>query len=86
MFRILSNLFILIAVFVLPIYISVFFVILSVFIFNNFIESGVFGFIIDLLYGSGYFFNLHFAYGFTIVMVIFYLVSIKLKTAVRFSI
>jgi len=71
------------SVFMLPIYVSIFLILISIFFFNNFVEAMLFGFIIDLLYGSGTILGLHFAYFFTIIILIFYLFSFKLKEILR---
>ena len=85
MIRIFANLFIILSIFILPIYFSIFLIFIAILIFNNFIESIVLGYIIDLLYGSGSTFGFHFAYFFTIVIIIFYLLSFKLKKILRMS-
>jgi len=56
------------------------------FIFNNFIEAVIAGLIIDLLYGGGSIFNIHFPYFFTAIILIFYLFSFKFKKILRLSI
>ncbi len=85
MLRIFVNLLIVLSVFILPVYLSIFLILVLIFIFNNFIEAVVLGFLVDLLYGGGSIFGIHFAYFFTIMMLIFYLISFKLKHMIRLS-
>jgi len=83
MFRIISNLLLILSIFLLPVYISVILIFISIFLFKNFIEAIIFGFLIDLLYGSGTIFGYHFAYFFTALVFIFFILSFKLKKILR---
>lgn len=84
MFRILSNILITFSIFLLPQYITIFLVILAILAFDNFFESIVFGLCLDTLYGSGLL-GFDLGYFFTIVALVFYLISFKLKTILRIS-
>ncbi|MFH0755340.1 MAG: hypothetical protein V1910_01590 [bacterium] len=84
-FRFFSDLLIVLSVFILPIYISVFLIFLAIFLFNNFIEAIIWIFLINLLYGGGNIFGLNFAYFFILIIFIFYLISFKLKTILRLN-
>jgi hypothetical protein len=83
MFRIISNIFIIFSLFILPIYVTIFAIIYFIFKQENFIEAIIFGYLIDFIYGSGTIFTIHFAYFFTLFISIIYLVSFKLKTILR---
>ncbi len=84
-YRIIVDIILIISAFLLPNYVSVILIFVSVLIFNNFIESIIFGFILDMLYGSGRIFGYNFAYFFTLISVIFYVISFKIKEMVRVS-
>lgn len=83
--RILTNILLMFSVFLLPVYVSVIFIVASIFFFNNFVEAMIFGFVIDLLYGNGSIFGIHFAYFFTLIILILYLFSFSLKKILRMS-
>ena len=83
MFRILSNIFLIFSLFLLPIYITLFLILYFIFVFDNFFEAIILGFLIDTIYGSGSIFTIHFSYFFTLLISIFYLISFRLKTILR---
>lgn len=84
MMRVISNLFLLLSVFIFPPYITAVFLLISIFIFENFIEAVVFGYFLDIVYGGGKIFSYNFHYIFTILLVIVFLISLKLKTMLKF--
>jgi len=84
-YRIVGDVILILSVFLLPSYVSVILIFTSILIFDNFMESIIFGFILDLLYGSGRVFGYHFTYFFTLISIIFYLASFKIKEMVRVS-
>ena len=85
MIRILSNLLLILSVFLLPFYISFVLIILFTFFIDDFIEGIIFGALIDILYGGGSIFSIGFAYFFTAIIFIFYLFSFRLKEMLRLS-
>lgn len=85
MLRILINLLIILSIFMLPAYISVILILFSIIIVNDFIEAVIWAILIDVLYGGGSIFGLHFAYFFTAVVLVCYLSSFKIKSALRLS-
>jgi len=85
MSRILINLLIVLSVFVFPPYVSALIILLAIFFINNFFETIAWGALIDILYGGGTIFGLHFAYFFTAIIFIFYLFSFKFKKMLRLS-
>ncbi len=85
MFRLFSNVLIFLSIFLLPSYISILIIILGTLIFEKFLESMIYGFVLDILYGNGSIFGFHFAYFFTLVGIFFYFISFKTKTFIRFS-
>jgi len=86
MARIISNILLVLSVFVLPVYISVFFILISIFLFDNFVEAILWAFVIDILYGGGGILGIHFVYFFTLIMLIAYIFSFKFKEVLRLSI
>jgi hypothetical protein len=85
MFRILANILLILSVFFLPVYITVFLSLIFIFLFNNFVEAVFFGFILDSIYGSGSIFSIKFAYFITLLLFIFYTISFKMKKMLRIS-
>ncbi len=85
MIRIFLNIILILSIFILPVYVSVVLIFISVFLFKNFIEAIIFGFLIDTLYGSGTILGIHFAYFFTAIIFIFFLISFKFKKMLRTS-
>ncbi len=85
MLRIIFNLLILLFIFILPVYISVTIIVIGILLWNNFAESIVYAFLIDILYSGGSIFSLHFAYFFTVFILTLYLVSFRFKQSVRLS-
>ena len=85
MLRILLNILIIIFLFIFPVYISFILILASIFFINNFMEAIIWGFFLDLLYGSGRIFGVHFPYFFTLIILVFYLISFRLKTMLRLS-
>lgn len=83
MFRLLANILLILSVFILPVYISVILILLCIFIFNNFIESIIFGYLLDIFYSGGSVFGINFSYSITALIFICYLFSFKLKTVLR---
>lgn len=85
MIRILCDIGLLLSVFLLPSYVTFVLVLFCILFLGNFVESIVFGFLLDLLYGGGGFFNINVFYFFTALIFIFYILSIKLKKILRLS-
>lgn len=85
MFRIISNIFLILSIFLFPQYITVIFLLISLYIFNNFFESIIYAFILDLLYSNGNTFGIHFGYQITLIIFVLYLLSFKLKAILRTS-
>ena len=86
MIRIFCDLALLLSVFLLPPYVTLFFVLVSILFMESFVESIIFGFLLDLIYGGGSFLNIEIFYFFTLLIFIFYIISIKLKKVLRLSI
>jgi len=84
-YRIIADIVLILSVFLLPSGVTIILIFASVLFFNNFIESIIFSFILDMLYGNGRIFGYHFAYFFTTISIIFYLISFKIKKMVRLS-
>lgn len=84
MFRIISNLLIILSIFLLPPYVIIILIALATLVFDNFFESIILGLFLDTLYGSS-FWGFDFAYIFTILTLVFYILSFKLKTVIRIS-
>ncbi len=85
MIRILSNIFLLVAVFLFPIYLSIVLILFFIFSLDNFFESIIFAYILDLLYSGGSIFGINFPYSITLLIFIVYLISFRLKTILRLS-
>jgi len=86
MIRLICDIILVLSVFLLPPFITLFFILLSILFFNNFIEAFFVGAILDLIYGGGGIFNTHLFFFFTLVTFLFYILSIKLKKILRLSI
>ena len=84
MLRIFSNCILILSVFFLPPYITFILILALVFVFDMFVESIAWAFILDVLYGGGGFWGMHFNYIFTLVALIFFLSSFKLKKVLKF--
>ncbi len=84
MIRLISNLFMLVSVFVLPPYVSALLLVVFIFIFSNFAESIFWALIIDSLYSGGLFFGYNFHYIFTLSIIIIFTLSFKLKKQIKF--
>lgn len=85
MIRIFIDLALLISVFLLPPYVTFIFVLITILFFRAFVESIFFGFLLDLIYGGGSLFHFNVFYFFTLLIFIFYIVSIQLKKVLRLS-
>ena len=85
MLRLFLNIIIFLSIFFLPAYITALVIIASIFIFNNFIESMFWAFIIDILYGGGKFFGgLEFNCIFVFAITIIFLISFRIKKILIF--
>jgi hypothetical protein len=85
MIRIFVDLVLLISVFLLPPYVTLIFVLIGILFFKGYVESIFFGFLLDLIYGGGSLFHFYMFYFFTLLIFIFYIVSIQLKKVLRLS-
>jgi len=84
MIRIIADIFALLAIFVLPSYISIIFLIILVFYFDIYIESVFVAYLVDVLYGGRIIFGIHFNYIFAFAIFIIFLLSFRLKEILRF--
>ena len=82
--RLAVNILILLLVFIFPPYISALIIAGLIFVFDNFIESIVWAYIIDTMYGGGFSFGLHFQYILTVFMIVVYIASFQFKKSVKF--
>lgn len=83
MLRFITNLFIILSIFILPVYITAIIIIFSIFNINNFFESILWAYLLDQIYNGGNIFGINFTYFFTIISFIIYLASFKIKAALR---
>jgi hypothetical protein len=74
----------LLSVFLLPPYITAVFLFVLMFFFEDFFEGVIFAYIIDRIYGGGKVLGLDFPFIFTIFFLILFLISLKLKTVLKF--
>jgi len=84
MMRIFSNSILLVSVFFLPPTVTFLLLLACTFIFDTFLESIAWAFVLDILYGAGGFMGIHFQYIFTLVAVIFFFSSFRLKKMLKF--
>jgi hypothetical protein len=84
MFRFLSVLFILLSLFILPNFITAFLLFIFIFIFDSPFEVLFFAYILDILYHGGVFFGYESLYLFTIIFLFIFIISFKLKTVLKF--
>jgi len=84
MYRLLSNILILLSVFLFPAYISALILVFFIFVFNNFFEAVFWSYLIDILYGAGLAFSLGYNYFFLIVIAIIFLSSFRIKKTLVF--
>lgn len=84
MTRIFSNCILILSVFFLPPYATFLLILVFIFVFDAFIESIAWAFILDIFYGGGGFLGIHSQYLFTIGTVIFFLCSFRIKKMLKF--
>ena len=84
MIRIFSNCILILSVFFLPPYLTYILIFAGIFIFDTFAESILWACILDILYGGGGFFGIHFHYLFTVFAAVFFLCSFQLKSMLKF--
>jgi len=82
--RIFLNIFLFVSVIFFPPYISMVFIFLFIFLYEHFIESIFWAFLLDTIYGSGAFWGVHLPYLFTIGITIIFIISFRFKKMVRF--
>ena len=81
--RLIADILLILMIFILPSYISIILIFIAIILFNNFFESIIFAYFLDILYSNGVIFGYHFAYMFTLISLIFYIFSFSLKKVVR---
>ncbi len=84
MMRFFINILVFLSVVYLPTYLGALVVVICIFMYENFIESIFWAYLIDVLYGGGKFFHFAFPYIFTLFIGVLYLSSFKLKKMLRF--
>lgn len=84
MMRIFSNCILLLSVFFLPPYLAFLLILAFIFIFDTFVESIAWAYILDILYGGGGFIGVHFHYLFTVFAIILFALSFQLKKMLKF--
>lgn len=86
MIRLICDIILVLSVFLLPPFLTLILVLLSILFFNNFLEAFFMGAILDLIYGGGGIFGTHLFFFFTLITFLFYVLSIRLKKILRLSI
>jgi hypothetical protein len=91
LYRIIIDISLLFLIFILPPYISFVFLIIFIFVLNNFVESIFGSFILDSLYGAksitmydSSFLNMFYSHRFLIIILIIFLISFNLKKVLKF--
>lgn len=84
MMRFFSNCILILSVYFLSPYLTFILILAFIFIFEYFVESIAWAYILDILYGGGGFFGIHFHYVFTLLIVIFFPFSFPLKKMLKF--
>jgi len=81
--RIFVNTILFLSVFYLPWWVTIFFVVIGIFLFKNFYEGIFVGLLIDLLYGTGAkeFYGIWFV--FTVSTAIFFILGERIKKNIR---
>jgi len=81
--RLILDILIFLSILILPTYLSILFVLISVFIFNNFLEAILFSFLISIIYGNPTF-GIISQYAFVLITLFVFLISPKVKEGLRF--
>jgi len=84
MWRLFANCTLLLAAFFLPPYGALLVIFGFIFIFDAFVESVAWAFVLDILYGGGGFFGIHFDYLLTAITIAFFLSSFQIKRMLTF--
>jgi len=84
MIRLVINLLTILSVFVFPPYVTALFLSLTIVFFPFYFESVLFALILDVVYGGGKIFGVEFPFIFTSIFLVFFLISFKIKTMLKF--
>ena len=84
MLRFLLDIVAFILIYIFPPYISAVVLFVLMFFFADYMEGVVFAYFIDVIYGGGKVFGLNYPYIFTTIFVVLFLISLKLKTVLKF--
>lgn len=84
MTRFLANCILFLAVFFLPPYLTFLLILACIFLFNEFVESILWAYMLDVLYGGAGSWGIHFNYFFTVCACLFFFFSFQLKKMLKF--
>ena len=82
--RVFANCVALLSIFFLPPYFTFLFLLSFIFAFDFFLESIFWAYLLDILYGGGGFWIIHFQYIFTVCAIILFFFSFPIKKMLKF--
>lgn len=85
MIRLLVDIILFLSIFIFPWWISLFLILFSIFVFDNFYEALFFAFFIDSAYSSNLFSGVGFFFEISILVSIFFVFSYYIKNIVKFN-
>ncbi len=84
MLRIIANMLLCVFLFVFPPYLFLIALIVSIFLFPNFVESIFWAFLADSIYSGGKILGWNFHYMITLLVIVIFLISFRIKEIVSF--